>query len=126
VGLLRVAAAGLGEDPRWQDDLIEAPEVLGVEQITVDGAVLRTTVKTSSEEQWRVGRELRRRLTEALAVAGISTPLVAGRVYVRPASPEPGTAATPATPAPPTPVPTPPSPPVPGQDPAGGTGTSRP
>lgn len=85
VALLHAAASGLGEDPRWRDSLIEAPEVLGVEQITVDGAVLRTTVKTSSEAQSRVGRELRRRLTEALAEGGISGQLSASRLYLRPA-----------------------------------------
>ncbi|GIH20240.1 mechanosensitive ion channel family protein [Rugosimonospora africana] len=85
VTLLRAAASGLGEDARWRDSLIESPEVLGVEQITVDGAVLRTTVKTSSEAQYRVGRELRRRLTDALAEGGISGQLSASRLYLRPA-----------------------------------------
>jgi small conductance mechanosensitive channel len=85
VTLLRSAADGLGEDARWRDSLIEPPEVLGVEQITVDGAVLRTSVKTSSEAQYRVGRELRRRLTEALAEGGISGQLSASRLYLRPA-----------------------------------------
>ena len=50
----------------------------------MDGAVLRTTVKTASDAQWKVGREMRHRLTEALATAGISYHLSAGRVYVRP------------------------------------------
>jgi small conductance mechanosensitive channel len=89
VGLLREAAAGLGGDSRWRDDLIEPPEVLGVEQITVDGAVLRTTMKTSSEAQYRVGRELRRRLTEALAEGGMSGQLSASRLYLRPATESP-------------------------------------
>jgi small conductance mechanosensitive channel len=81
--VLRAAAAELGEDPAWSEDLIEPPEMLGVEQITVDGAVLRTSVKTASAAQWRVGRELRRRLTEALAAAGLSTQTSGGRVYVQ-------------------------------------------
>jgi small conductance mechanosensitive channel len=85
VTFLRTAASGLAEDPRWRDSLIDPPEVLGVEQITVDGAVLRTTVKTSSEAQYRVGRELRRRLTDALAEGGISGQLSASRLYLRPA-----------------------------------------
>ena len=46
------------------------PEVLGVEQLTVDGAILRTTVKASADAQASVTRELRNRLTTALAVAG--------------------------------------------------------
>jgi moderate conductance mechanosensitive channel len=88
--LLREVAESMAADPAWADDLIEGPEVLGVEQITAEGAVLRTQVKTSSEAQWRVGRELRRRLTEALAGAGITSTsglLPEGRVLIRPARP---------------------------------------
>jgi small conductance mechanosensitive channel len=91
--ILRAAADRLSEDPQWSDDLMEAPEVLGVEQITADGVVLRTTVKTTSESQWRVGRELRRCLTEALDKAGITERLGAGRVLLHPAAAsDPGTA----------------------------------
>jgi small conductance mechanosensitive channel len=82
--ILQAAAAGLAEDPDWNDDLIEAPEVLGVEQITVDGAVLRTTVKTTAEARWRVGREMRRRLTDALESGGIAAKLGTGRVFLHP------------------------------------------
>jgi small conductance mechanosensitive channel len=82
--ILRAAASRLADDPQWSDDLIEAPEVLGVEQITADGVVLRTTVKTTSEAQWRVGRELRRRLTEALDRSGIAAKLGAARMLLRP------------------------------------------
>jgi moderate conductance mechanosensitive channel len=82
--ILRAAAGRLAEDPEWSEDLIEAPEVLGVEQITVDGAVLRTTVKTTPDARWRVGREMRRRLTEALETGGIAAKLGAGRVILHP------------------------------------------
>ena len=87
VEVLRAAAAGLAEDPTYADDLIDPPDVLGVEQITVDGAVLRTTVKTVSDAQWRIGREVRRRLTEALAEAGISGQIPNSRLYLRPGGP---------------------------------------
>jgi small-conductance mechanosensitive channel len=74
IEVLRRAANSMAEDPEWSDDLMEGPEFLGVEQITLDSALLRTTVKTGPDAQWRVGRELRRRLTEALAGAGITGP----------------------------------------------------
>jgi moderate conductance mechanosensitive channel len=94
VEVLRDAAAGLATDPEYAEDLIDPPDVLGVEQISVDGAVLRTTVKTISDAQWRIGRELRRRLTEALAEAGITAHLPNGRLYLRSAEPPAGDAAT--------------------------------
>jgi moderate conductance mechanosensitive channel len=84
--VLRAAAAGLADDPEFAADLLEPPAVLGVEQITVDGAVVRTTAKTAPEAQWRVGRELRRRLTDALESAGITEQMTAGRVFIRPQS----------------------------------------
>ncbi|MGE5828706.1 MAG: mechanosensitive ion channel family protein, partial [Micromonosporaceae bacterium] len=85
--VLRTAAAALAEDPEFAADLLDPPEVLGIEQLTADGAVVRTTAKTAPEAQWRVGRELRRRLTEALEGAGIAQQMTAGRVFVRPPSP---------------------------------------
>jgi small-conductance mechanosensitive channel len=102
VEVIREAAAGMAQDPAYAEDLIEPPEVLGVEQITVEGAVLRTTVKTVSDAQWRIGREMRARLSDALAAAGIAAQLPNSRVYLRPG-------------AAPTPV----------QDPAAGTDTEQ-
>jgi small conductance mechanosensitive channel len=87
--VLRAAAATLSDDPEYSADLLEAPQVLGVEQITMDGAVLRTTVRTVSAAQWRVGRELRHRLTDALESAGIAQHLTANLRFVRPQSPPP-------------------------------------
>jgi small conductance mechanosensitive channel len=90
-GVLRAATSGLREDRDFADDLLEAPEVLGVEQITLDGAVVRVTAKTHSDAQWRVARELRQRLTEAIEEAGITRQMTANRVFVQPAHPtQPG------------------------------------
>jgi small-conductance mechanosensitive channel len=85
--VLRSAASALAEDPEYAPDLLEAPAVLGVEQITVDGAVVRTTMKTASEKQWSLARELRRRLTEALESAGITAHITGTRGFVRPRHP---------------------------------------
>ena len=89
--VLRRAASAMAEDPDWAPYLIEGPEVLGVEQIAAEGAVLRTQVKTGPDAQWRVGRELRRRLTEALAEAGVQTgmqaPATPGPIPLRPGTP---------------------------------------
>ena len=84
--VLRRAAEEMTEDPEYAQDMIEPPSVLGVEQITVDGAVIRATAKTSADAQFRVGRELRRRLTEALENAGIAQHIAATRPYLRPSA----------------------------------------
>ena len=80
------AAQQRAADPQWSDKMMGTPEVLGVEQLTVDGAILRTTVKASADEQASVTRELRNRLTTALAVAGVARTMSAGRVYLRPST----------------------------------------
>jgi len=86
--VLRAAADGLAADEGYADALLEPPEVLGVEQLTAVGMVLRVTVKVTTEGQFRVGREMRRRLGAALDEAGISSSLAGSQVYVRaPAGP---------------------------------------
>jgi len=86
--VLRTAAASVAVDPDLSSEIVEAPEVLGVEQMTVDGAVIRTVVKTTAEGQFAVGRELRRRLAEALENSGITAQIAAARLYpVAPARP---------------------------------------
>lgn len=75
-------------------EFIEPPHVLGVEQIGVDGAVLRVTCKTSPERQWDVQRELRRRISEALEASGIAAQIQAGRL-ARPVPPPDTSSANP-------------------------------
>lgn len=82
--VLRAAAESVAEDPQLAPQIVEPPEVLGVEQVTVDGAVIRTVAKTTAEGQFPVGRELRRRLTEALQRSGIAASIAAARIYPRP------------------------------------------
>lgn len=79
--VLRTAAASVAVDPELSSDIVEPPEVLGVEQMTVDGAVIRTVVKTTADGQFAVGRELRRRLAEALENSGITARIAAARLY---------------------------------------------
>lgn len=85
--VLRRAVEDLGEDSEYADDLIDPPEVLGVEQLTVDGAVVRAIAKTHAEARIRIDRELRRRLTEALETSGIAAQIATSRAYGRPIGP---------------------------------------
>jgi small-conductance mechanosensitive channel len=89
--VLRDAAAVAAADPDLAEHFIEPPEVLGVEQVTVDGAVIRTIAKTTADGQYVAGRELRRRLTEALEEHGVTAKIAATRMFPRPATPAPGT-----------------------------------
>ncbi|MEV1289699.1 mechanosensitive ion channel family protein [Micromonospora sp. NPDC049679] len=85
--VMRAAAARVAEDPELAPDFVDPPEVLGIEQITVDGAVIRTVAKTSAEGQLAISRALRRRLAEALEESGISARIAAARTFPRRAAP---------------------------------------
>lgn len=108
VEVLKRTADEWAESEEWRADVIEAPEVVGVEEVTAEGAVVRTTVKTPAEAQWRAGRELRRRLTEALAAAGLAEKISGAGVHVQPTTdgsePTDPPAAPPAPAAPAAPV----------------------
>jgi small conductance mechanosensitive channel len=87
ISVLRSAALTLAEDPAHATEFLEPPDVVGVEQLTVDGAVIRTIAKTTADGQFPVQRELRRVLMEALETSGLSERIAASRMYPRPASP---------------------------------------
>ena len=76
-------------DELWQDldfvegDIIDPPEVWGVEQLGADGITIRLVVKTDPAEQWSVARELRLRIKEALDEAGIEIPFPQRTVWLR-------------------------------------------
>jgi small conductance mechanosensitive channel len=61
----------LAADPVWSELVIEAPEVLGVESISVDALTIRMQVKTKPAMSSRVARELRARVGARLHRDGI-------------------------------------------------------
>jgi small conductance mechanosensitive channel len=73
--VLQEVADEMYAEEEWAGVLLAEPESLGVEMITAEGVVMRLQVRTTNAEQWRVGRELRLRLKERLAVEGIRTPV---------------------------------------------------
>jgi small conductance mechanosensitive channel len=74
VAVLRDLLGGLPNDPVLGPLVLEPGEVLGVEAIAPQQATVRLAVKTRPLEQWRVARELRRRILLALREAGVSVP----------------------------------------------------
>ena len=88
IAVLRTAAAAVATEPDHARDFIEPPNVVGVEQLTVDGAVIRTIAKTTADRQAPAQRELRRVLTEALESSGLSERIAASRLAPRAALPQ--------------------------------------
>jgi small conductance mechanosensitive channel len=85
--VLRESVMSYSEDPDHAEEFIEPPTVLGVEQITAEGAVIRITCKTQPDKQWDIQRELRRRVSEGLESSGIAAQIQASRLMRPPADP---------------------------------------
>src|SRR3954470_8543202 len=81
--IARVAREVAAED----SDVIEEPEVWGVEALGAHGIVIRLVVKTRPSEQFRVSRELRRRIKTAFDQEGIEIPFPQQMVWHRTAAP---------------------------------------
>ncbi len=88
-------------DELWQDEgftggeIIDPPEVWGVENMGADGISIRLVVKTDPAEQWIVARELRLRIKKAFDQAGIEIPFPQRTLWFnedqRGAKPDPAT-----------------------------------
>ncbi|HUR86665.1 MAG TPA: mechanosensitive ion channel family protein [Solirubrobacteraceae bacterium] len=72
-------------DELWheRDDILEEPEVWGVESLGPHSVVIRLVVKTRPSDQYDVSRELRQRLKEAFDAEGIEIPFQQQTVWNR-------------------------------------------
>ncbi|GAB3491734.1 mechanosensitive ion channel family protein [Amycolatopsis cihanbeyliensis] len=82
--LTEVAADAAGSDP-IAPDVLEPPEMLGVENVTPEAITIRLTVKVRPGRQWAVQRALRAQVMSALEEAGFEPPL--GRFFTSPQNP---------------------------------------
>ena len=64
-------AAALAEDPAWAEDVLEKPEVLGVETLGSENITVRVSAKTTPGRRLALARELRARITSRLRREGI-------------------------------------------------------
>ena len=55
----------LAGDPDWQEFILEKPQILGLDEFSNRGTIVRIWIKTQPLKQWDVGREFRRRLKRA-------------------------------------------------------------
>ncbi|MEL7207557.1 MAG: mechanosensitive ion channel family protein [Actinomycetota bacterium] len=93
-GVIQRVADGLWQDPEFTaGDIIDPPEVWGVQNLGADGIAIRLVVKTDPAEQWVIARELRLRIKEAFDEAGIEIPFPQRTVWLRHEEPASGAAA---------------------------------
>jgi moderate conductance mechanosensitive channel len=70
--VLSKAVLDAADEELLAKDVIDKPQVLGVEKVTPEGITMRVTVKVRPGRQWAVQRALRAKLMPALDDAGIS------------------------------------------------------
>jgi small conductance mechanosensitive channel len=71
---LRGIGAEFQRDPEWAPLLLEPPAVLGIENLTDAGVILKMTAKTLPLKQWDVSRELRKRIKKRFEQEQIEIP----------------------------------------------------
>jgi small conductance mechanosensitive channel len=75
MGVLQEIAQDLRRDSRFADDILEPLEMLGVDQFTDSAVMIKCRIKTEPLKQWRVGREMNRRIKNTFGVKGIEIPV---------------------------------------------------
>ena len=81
LALINNVAQEMTRDGHWREQILDKPEVLGVDDFGSRGVTIRVWIKTQPLKQWEVAREFRRRLKGALDDAGISIPLPQQEVW---------------------------------------------
>ncbi len=84
--VLREVGAALQRDPVHGPLVLEPLDILGVDAFADSAVVIKMRMKTAPVEQWRIGRELRRRIKRAFDERGIEIPFPHLSVYFGAAS----------------------------------------
>jgi small conductance mechanosensitive channel len=71
---MKSAAAGLMEDDDLRTHILAPLEVFGVDSFDGGQLVIKARIKTEPLQQWRVGRELRKRIAKVFTERGIRLP----------------------------------------------------
>lgn len=71
----------LASDPDWSDQIIEPPEMFGVEKLGDSAVVIRARLTTVADLRWDVRREALRRIKKRLDGEGIEIPFPHLTVY---------------------------------------------
>lgn len=69
--VLRYVSQQMYDELEWRDRIPEPPNVLGIDDLSHMGMLVRVWIKTMPMEQWSVGREFRLRVRQAFAANNI-------------------------------------------------------
>ncbi|HUG13686.1 MAG TPA: mechanosensitive ion channel family protein [Thermomicrobiales bacterium] len=76
VEVLKDVLEGLQEDPEFGQYILEPPQFVGINAISVTGVTFRVMIKTEPLQQWAIERALRLRIRRAFREHGIAVPVL--------------------------------------------------
>ena len=81
--LIGKVASEMEQESGWHEQIIKPPEVLGVDNFSDRGSVVRIWIETEPLKQWAVAREFRRRLQKAFEQHNIPLPVAGQKLWVQ-------------------------------------------
>lgn len=85
--LILASAQRLQQDPQWSREILDDPEIWGVQELSGESITIRLVFRTRPLQQWAVARAMRAQLKADLDAAGVRIPLIQQTV-IRAANPE--------------------------------------
>ncbi len=82
IELIGRVATEMYRDCECRDNILEPPQILGVEDFAERGFIVRLWFKTEPLKQWDISREFRRRIKNAFEEAGIPLPLPQQQIWL--------------------------------------------
>ncbi len=81
MAVLKEIAAELQADSAFGTDILEPLEMLGVDQFADSAVIIKCRIKTVPIKQWRIGREMNRRIKITFDAKGIEIPFPHHTIY---------------------------------------------
>ncbi|HEX2056067.1 MAG TPA: mechanosensitive ion channel family protein [Nitrospiraceae bacterium] len=81
MALLKDIAEGLRQDPEFAGDILEPLEMFGVDRFADSAVIIKCRIKTKPIQQWRIGREMNRRIKNTFDAKGIEMPFPHQTIY---------------------------------------------
>ena len=81
--VVKEVADQLWREDTWRTDILEEPEIWGIQTLGANGIAIRLVIKTQPGRQWAVSRELNRRIKDRFDTEGIEIPFPQQVMWVR-------------------------------------------
>ena len=81
--LIAKVANEMEQESDWHEQIIKPPEVLGVDNFSDRGSVVRIWIETEPLKQWAVAREFRRRLQKTFEQHDIPLPVAGQKLWLQ-------------------------------------------